>query len=338
MKNLISLSLASLVVLTVGLCAFQGVGDAEPAASPSLLARKVLESFDAKQRKQASLAFASEERFNWDFVPRETNMVSDRKGVALKHLNPAQRAKFHTFLKSALSKVGYQRAEQVRFLEGLLLEKEGAGRRFTRDPEYYFISFFGMPGDAEWGWRFEGHHLCLNFTYHKEKLVSATPLCMGANPARVESGKQKGLRVLGPLEDTARELVRSLSDAQKKVALGVGKTLEVQARRKRKYDVPLPKGVLASELSETQKRQLLKVISHYTENLTDDLAATATARLKKAGVDKIEITWRGSLEPKQPHSYIFHGPTFVISYVNDQNNALHVHAALRQLGGDFGLD
>jgi hypothetical protein len=32
------------------------------------------------------------------------------------------------------------------------------------------------------------------------------------------------------------------------------------------------------------------------------------------------------------------GPTFLIEYVNEQNNANHVHAAWRDLNGDYGRD
>ena len=46
--------------------------------------------------------------------------------------------------------------------------------------------------------------------------VGATPLFFGANPAEVKSGPKKGLRVLATVEDLARELVGSLSDAQRK--------------------------------------------------------------------------------------------------------------------------
>jgi hypothetical protein len=338
MKNLILLATGFIVLLVVCCATFQPSSEAAPTAGPARLGTQALASLDAKQRIQASFPFANKERFNWDFVPRETNKVSDRKGVALKHLDPAQRSKFQALLKSALSAKGYERAEQVRLLEGLLLEREGEARRFTRDPEFYFFSFFGLPGEGMWGWRMEGHHLCLNFTYHRDRLISATPLCLGANPARVDEGDKKGLRVLGALEDDARKLVRSLPDAQRRVALGSGKTLEVQARQKRKYDVPLPKGLPASELNDEQKKLLMTVISHYHGNLPSELASHVDDRMKKAGIDKIQITWRGSLEPHEPHSYIFHGPTFVISYVNNQNAALHVHAAMRQLGGDFGQE
>ena len=40
-----------------------------------------------------------------------------------------------------------------------------------RDPERYHITFYGTPSRTErWGWRFEGHHLSLNFTLAGDRL------------------------------------------------------------------------------------------------------------------------------------------------------------------------
>lgn len=330
-------TLSCLLAVTCGLLVLADDANSEKSSSPSALAKQALSSLEAVQKASCSFSFDDEERFNWDFVPREQNMISERKGVALKELSSDQRKLFHALLKSALSDTGYRRAENVRLLEGILLKKEGAGRRFTRDPDFYFFSFFGSPGARSWGWRLEGHHLCLNFTYNKDRLISATPFCMGANPARVQDGKLEGLRVLGALEDSARELIRSLSPEHRDVALGKGKTLEIQARQKRKYDVPLPPGLSAAKLTDEQKTTLKRVIGHFTENFTTGFVNHVNGRIEKGGLDNIQVTWRGSVKPQEPHSYIIHGPSFVISYVNDQNAALHVHAAFRQLGGDFGL-
>ena len=89
-----------------------------------------------------------------------------------------------------------------------------------RNPELYHVSIFGDPDKAgTWGWRFEGHHLSLNFTFVNGRIFSITPSFYGASPARVKEGKHAGMRVLADEEDKARKLFRSLSPPQKKMAI-----------------------------------------------------------------------------------------------------------------------
>ncbi len=57
----------------------------------------------------------------------------------------------------------------------------------------------------------------------------------------------------------------------------------------------------------------------------------------KGLLKKVQLAWRGSLKPFEGHSYIVHGPGFVISYANFQNDARHVHSAFRNVTGEFGL-
>ena len=59
-----------------------------------------------------------------------------------------------------------------------------------RDPLNYHFSIFGEPKtSALWGWRFEGHHISLNFTSSNGKIFSVTPSFMGSNPG-VKSWKE----------------------------------------------------------------------------------------------------------------------------------------------------
>ena len=51
----------------------------------------------------------------------------------------------------------------------------------------------------------------------------------------------------------------------------------------------------------------------------------------------LQIAWRGKLEPDEGHSFIVHGPAFIISFSNFQNNAAHIHSSLRARKGEFGL-
>src|SRR5256885_14470509 len=102
-------------------------------------------------------------------------------------MSDPQRSAAMGILRAALSERGYKTCEQIRQLEPLVAEMEDD--RDTYDPANYVLIVFGNPGNAEpWAWRFEGHHLSLNFVHGREE-VAVTPTFFGANPARVEHGE-----------------------------------------------------------------------------------------------------------------------------------------------------
>ena len=298
-------------------------------------ASEVFDSLSEDQRKIALHEYSSEERFNWHFIPR------DRKGIPLKDLNESQRQKVKGLLSASLSETGARKAQEVMSLEDILREMEGPERKFPRDPFLYHVSFFAKPSkEGRWGWRLEGHHLSFNFTLKGEEVLSSTPAFYGANPAIVREGSKKGLRVLGPLEDVARDLVTSLDADQSKACKGEeGGAVpeEVPGTEKPRYSGPYPAGVGAEKLTAAQKKVLQKLIHEYTQNLPQELAE-AYDKENGENLQDVHFAWRGGVKPYEPHSYLVHGPAFVINYTNTQNNAAHVHSCLRRLKGEFGLE
>ncbi len=176
-------------------------------------ASRFLAALDEGQRSKATFSFESPERLNWHWIPRE------RKGVPFKNLTPEQRALAFGLLNTGLSTKGAVRATTIMSLEEILrVAEHGTGP--VRDPELYYISIFGTPGDpSEWGWRIEGHHLALNYTLKGNKVVSATPFMFGSNPALVKSGSRKGLRNMAEIEDPANRILLSLTEEQRKLAV-----------------------------------------------------------------------------------------------------------------------
>jgi hypothetical protein len=165
----------------------QGARDAMARA-----ATRFLDALDARDRRRASFAVADAERANWHYVPR------GRAGVPFKSMPAPARAAAHELLQAGLSPAGYAKATGVIQLEAVLRELERFG--LFRDPENYAVSIFGTPGPgATWGWRLEGHHLSLNFTLVPGQPVSATPMFLGANPARVPRGPRAVARLLAEL-------------------------------------------------------------------------------------------------------------------------------------------
>jgi hypothetical protein len=63
-----------------------------------------------------------------------------------------------------------------------------------------------------------GHHVCVHVNAVGDA-AATVPLFLGANPARVPDGPQRGLRVLGAEEDRARDLLAALGDDERTAAL-----------------------------------------------------------------------------------------------------------------------
>jgi hypothetical protein len=287
-----------------------------------------------EQRAAAAFGFDDAERHNWHFVPRE------RKGVSWAQMNTTQRHLAYALLATGLSRRGYVDVATVMSLEEILAELERGRRGPKRDPELYYFTVFGTPGErGTWGWRFEGHHVALNFTIVDGRGVASAPGFLGANPHEVKDGPRKGLRTLAAEQDMGFALVRSLDEAQRKSAVFSEKAPgDIVTRNNRKADVGEPKGVTLAELKPDQQHMLRTLVEHYATRMRDELAQQDLAEIDAAGWDKVRFAWAGGTEPGVGHYYRLHGPTFLVEFDNTQNGANHVHTVWRDLKNDFGED
>ena len=287
-----------------------------------------------EQKAKALLPFASEERFNWYYIPKE------RAGLTFKAMTEPQREAALALLKTGLSVKGYQKAATIRQLENVLRELE-AGKGPVRDPEMYYITVFGTPAaKGIWGWRYEGHHTSLHWTFIDGKVIASTPQFMGSNPAEVRTaGPMKGTRVLGTEEDLGRALLKSLNAEQRKEALLSDKApADVLTNNQRQAAIQEDKGVAFHSLNSEQQGMLMAVIREVADAQSPDLAKARLSRLTKAGLESIKFAWMGGPERGDPHYYRIQGKTFLIEYDNTQNEANHVHLVWRDFNGDFGRD
>ena len=306
-----------------------------PAADTAAMTRAAsafLAALDAVQRDSAQFDFADAERMNWHFIPRA------RRGIAFKTMTPQQRELARALLQTGLSQRGYLKANTIIELE--LVLRELGGNPSVRDPEQYFFSIFGTPSTtALWGWRFEGHHLSLNFTVGPQGIVATAPAFMGANPAEVRTGSRQGLRALAAEEDLARELVTSLSAAQRAAAIiATAAPSDIVTGNRVDVDPLTPAGIPVDRLDAAQAALLRRLIDEYLNRMAEDIAAQRRARLARTDFDRVTFAWAGSSEPGRPHYYRIQGPTFLIEYDNTQNNANHIHSVWRDFDGDFGRD
>lgn len=322
---------ALLILNTPGVQTFETLLPEGPGAAMVSAASKVFSGLTPAQKAKALFDVASQERFDWHFIPRE------RKGLPIKELSSEGQEKVAALLLAGLGKDGATRARRVMGLESVLAEIEGPNRKFPRDPILYFVSFFGEPSArGRWGWRFEGHHLAVNAFLDGEKVLAATPLFYGANPAMIKDGPRKGERVLDYTEDLGRDLVKSLDEASRKASLGEEVPDEVGGTGEAKYTGPFPAGVAASSLGTVQEQKLLALIQAYLKNLPTATLETLLGPSPQALLEGAHFAWRGGLEPFEGHSYMVYTPKLLIQYANFQNGAAHVHSCLRLRKGEFG--
>jgi hypothetical protein len=295
-------------------------------------ARNFLAGLDAEARGKAQFAFDAEERFNWHFIPKP------RAGLPLKAMSAAQQQAAIELLKAGLSEKGYTKAEAIRSLEPILAEIENNPVR--RDPELYYVTIFGEPsGTGTWGWRFEGHHISLNWTIVRGTSIASTPQFFGSNPAEVRTGPKRGFRALAAEEDLGRALLGSLTEAQRAQAvLSTAAPDDILTTNTRKAAIQEDRGIAFKDLSQEQRGLLLAIIEEYSGAQPRAIAEARVQRLRAAGLDAIRFAWMGGPSRGDRHYYRLQGPTFLIEYDNTQNDANHIHAVWRDFDGDFGVD
>ena len=317
-----------------GAVAFSHPGD--PATGPGDIAARAttfLSLLDGEARAKATYALGDEEQFNWAFTP-----VS-RNGLPLKDMTMDQRAAAHALLQTTMSSQGYHKANAIIELERILGVLEGRPQR--RDPEDYYVTIYGTPdAGGPWAWRFEGHHLSLNFASPANELTLTGPAFMGANPATVPSGEKAGWRPLGREEDLARGLLFMLSPEQREMAVIAAEApRDIITGNDREAQLESFEGIPASQLSGEQREMLMGVIREYVGNMEADAAHAWMARIRdEIPPGELYFAWAGSPEPGEGHYYRVHAPQFLIEYDNTQGNANHVHSVWRDLENDFGGD
>ena len=328
MRWLISVLLSGLAITAVA----QDKVPPSSAVAVKMLdaAERFLATLPERQRSTALRAFDDRDRVDWHYTPRSRN------GISLKELDVRGRDAVHALLRTALSATGYRKVVNIIELELVLRELETFG--LMRDPERYHVTFYGTPSRAaRWGWRFEGHHLSLNFTLAGERVAVDTPSYFGANPATVPSGPKKGLRALGDEHDAGWAVLDSLSDAQRREAVISSRTYgDIVTSNREKVDPLEAAGLLASKLDERQRALVWKIVELYAASFEPGLAAARLARARSGGIDALRFAWAGSTTRGAPHYYRVQGALFLIEYDASQDGGNHIHTVWRDFAGDFG--
>lgn len=315
-------------------------------------AEELYQSFNKLQQRSALLAFSDTARIKWNNLPVG---LRARAGTSIGNMTDEQRMLLHRILSASLSSQGYLKATSILHLDDLLNRYSDSlyARKVISERTYefmkgllwshknFFFAFFGKPADPVWGYKLEGHHLSINFTFTKDS-ISVTPFFIGTDPAEYTLSEYAGWRVLGQEEDLGVRLVQLLTPAQQAKAVkseavpGDIITAAESGRRLVEYW-----GITAKEMTAAQRSVLLQLIREFVFNLEYDKAVLEYNKIIEAGIDTIYFGWIGAKEEFRPHYFIINGPTFLIEFDNNggpRNGANHIHAIWREKGNEYGED
>lgn len=349
MKNKIRLLMASVAFLL-------GVGNAhsQPGYNNEIkqAALTLYNSFNPMQKMAGSLRFSDTARTQWNNLPVG---LRARVGVSIGNMTDDQRKQLHRILSVSLSSQGYLKATSIlhlddllnRYFDSLYYKKDidDATYKMIRgllwSHKNYYFAFFGQPTDSIWGYKLEGHHLSINFSFVKDKL-SVTPFFIGTDPAEYPNSVYAGWRVLGQEEDLGIKLVTMLSASQQQKATMSkevpGDIITAAESGRRLVD---NWGLLSGEMTKEQQAILLYIVREFVFNMEYDKAVIEYDKILKAGVNKIYFGWIGAYDETKPHYYVLNGPGFLIEFDNNggpRNGANHIHAIWREKGNEYGED
>jgi len=282
------------------------------------------------QRADDALLAMGPERRSWTYLPGQ------RTGAALVDLDRGGAKAVMHLLAAGLSPHAFAQAAMVMAFEDVLDERE-AGRRGRHRGDYW-IAVYGTPGEPPWGWRLEGHHLSVNWTLAEDGNLRATPLFIGANPARVTDGNVTVLAPLAREEQLAVALLQALDADQRSQAvlpgdvpgdILSGNAASVDSLGNMDKELQTA-GVALSDLGGKAADLAGDLVAAYTGRLPAGLPANAGAGARFA--------WAGGTADGEPRYYRLQAPALLIEFDNTQTGANHVHSVVRRPGGDFGDD
>jgi hypothetical protein len=295
-------------------------------------AKNYLAALKPAQRAQTMIPFDSEERENFHYTP------VPRKGLALREMNAEQKHLAEALLSAGLSVQGIIKAHTIMSLEQVLRDLE-LDKGPERDPDKYYVSIFGEPSQhGTWAFRFEGHHISLNYTIVDGNIASS-PSFFGANPAEVKNGPRAGLRALMREEDLALDLVNSFTEEQRGIAIfekTAPKEIITEESRKAALNGQAS-GLPFSKMNPKQRDILGQLVAEYASNFPAPITDMRMDQFRKSQAN-LYFAWAGGTKHGDPDYYRIQTPSFLIEFDKTQDNGNHIHSVWRDFTNDWGGD
>ena len=305
-------------------------------------AARFLAGLNEEQRKKTLFPVDDAEWRTWD-----NRHFAMRQGVGFFEMSVAQRKLAFDLMRASLSAKGLRQTRDIMKLNGTLAELTNNYDEYSE--WFYWITIMGEPSATQpWGWQLDGHHAIINYFVLGDQVVMS-PVFMGSEPVRTDSGKFKGTVVLQDEQNEGLALMRSLDEAQQKKAMIAGSkkgedTLAAAYRDNLVLDYA---GIRAAELNAGQKRRLLGVIAQYISNMEIGHARVRMSEVRRY-LDQTYFGWIGATDAGGVFYYRIHSPVILIEFDHQRPIALaksdvptrnHIHTVVRTPNGnDYGKD
>jgi len=325
-----------------------------PAAAMAEAADRLLQAATPDERSRLCHPLDAREWRGW----MNPEVYVHHHGLRLDEIRPELRDAVLAVLRASLSPKGYDKARGLMRINHFLGELVNAPRVMN---EYsYNFNLFGTPSPTQpWGWNFHGHHLCLNCLVVNGQMV-VTPVFMGAEPNRIDTGPHAGLAVLEDVESRGLELMRGLPESQQRRArlyerkrdpamppgrVAVGDELHLCGAFQDNRVVPY-EGVAGNELDASSRRRLLDLVASYLDYLP---AGPFQARMESVErhLGETHFCWIGGSDDESPFYYRIQGPVLVVEFDhhagvflgNSEPEKFHIHTLVRTPNGnDYGME
>jgi hypothetical protein len=306
-----------------------------------------LAGLTADQRKKTTFSVDDDEWRKW-----MNQHFYVRQGVSFLEMTPAQRDLGFALLKSSLSARGLKQTRDIMRLNETLGELNG--NDFQQYGEFrYHITVMGTPSASEpWGWQLDGHHAIINYFVLGDQVVM-TPFFAGSEPVIAPSGKYQGTSVLQDEQNRGLAFVNSLDgDQRARAILSTDKTRNNNLTEAWRDNAVVPQaGVMASQLSDAQRRALLDLIALYVGNMDDGHAKVKMSDVQQH-IASTSFAWIGKTDQNAVFYYRIQSPVILIEFdhqlpanlrqlAKDPNvpNHEHIHVVVRTPNGnDYGKD
>jgi hypothetical protein len=330
-------------VATVGFSPLQrGAPSSSATARAVAAADAFLATLDPAQRKKANIDLNGKTRTIWSNLPTGMAMqvgATERNGLKLGDMNPAQEQAALALVASTLSRDGFQKAMAIVDADQILENqtaptRKGSAMRFGR-AEYY-VGILGKPSTADqWMIQFGGHHLAINVTLAGRENV-LTPTHTGTQPARY-TVDGKTIRPLGDENDKAFALINALNAEQQKQAILSYEVRNLVLGPGTDGKTIAPEGVRVSTFTPAERTMLVDLVREWVEILGDE-AAAAKMKEVEAGLAETYFAWAGSTTNGKGAYFRIQGPTVFIEYApqgQGENNTDHIHTIYRDPTNDY---
>lgn len=312
----------------------------EPGQTISVISAALLGKVTKEQKVKLNLDFNSKKRTEWRYFPepsvRTKLVLPSRSGVPYVSLAPDAKHLVDQTLSIALSAQGLDTVKSVLELEkNKTVEFRGLLNTilFRYGPENYFVTVFGTPGDGDWAWRFEGHHISINLTFSGTTLVSTSPLFLGTTLGSV-TVEDKKIQVMSDLTAELKRFASSLTDAQKTAATQSLKDVP-------KFNPVAPqlfggtvktkplseKGLEVGQLSRPQIESLKLVLGEFAKELNETTRGHLLDVLTDENLSSLHVVWAGDFEMKSPFYLRLQSSKFVFELNTSEGHADHYHVA-----------